>query len=295
MTASPRIAARRTARRLSRIVTAPTANLRSLPDFLIIGAQRAGTTSLFRYLAAHPSVIPPTLMNKGIHYFDMHFDRGPVWYRSHFPTDAYRAWTRRRTGGDVLTGEGSPYYVFHPLGADRIADAIPDAKVILMLRDPIARAHSQYQHEVARGFETLPFEEALACEEERLEGEEERMRHDPTYVSFSHQHHSYVARGRYAEQIRRWQTWYPADRFLVIDAGEFFADPDAGYRRVLEFLGLPGRSLPEYRRLNAHTYGGMSDEAAAMLRSRFVEPNRQLVRLLGRELSWTGGTDEDDD
>ena len=287
---SPRVLARRTAKRLSRIVTAPTSSLRSLPDFLIIGAQRAGTTSLFRYLAAHPNVVPPSL-NKGIHYFDtQNFGRGPDWYRSHFPTDAYRAWTRRRTGGDVLTGEGSPYYVFHPLGPERIAGVLPEAKLILMLRDPASRAYSQYQHEIARGFETLPFEEALEREEERLAGEEERMLSDHTYESFGLMHHSYVARGRYAEQIRRWWAWFSADRLLVIDSKRFFADPDAGFQAVLEFLELPPHSLPAYRQLNAHSYGRMSDRASTILRSRFAEPNRDLVALLGREFSWTSGS-----
>jgi hypothetical protein len=284
---TPRVVARRTAKRLARTITAPTAALRSLPDFLIIGAQRAGTTSLFRYLCAHPNVVPPVL-NKGIHYFDTGYDKGAHWYRSHFPTNAYRAWTRRRTGSEVLTGEGSPYYVFHPLGPPRVSRMLPSVRLILMLRDPVSRAYSQYQHEVSRGFETLSFEEALEREDERLEGEEERLRHDETYVSFSHQHHSYVARGRYAEQISRWWEFVPREQLLVVDSAEFFADPNGGFRRVLDFLELPPFSLPQYQQLNAHRYDVMSERASRFLRSRFAGPNRDLAELLGRELTWTG-------
>ena len=194
------------AKRASRMVTVPTSRIRSLPDFLIIGGQRCGTTSLYRYLARHPAVVSAVL-NKGVHYFDTDYDKGLNWYRSHFPSDPYKALVaRRRNVTRVITGEGSPYYVFHPLAAARIADVLPAVKAILILRDPVTRAHSHYTHELARGFESLSFEEALEREEERLEGEEERMKTDPSYYSFSHQHHSYVARGRYLEQIERWLT-----------------------------------------------------------------------------------------
>jgi hypothetical protein len=267
------------------VVTRPTTPMRRLPDFLIIGAQRCGTTSLYRYLCAHPAVAPAVL-NKGIHFFDTNFDRGVGWYRSNFPTEATLAWRARRSGSDrVITGEGSPYYVFHPLGPERIARALPGVRAILMLRDPVSRAYSQHQHERARGFESLGFEEALEAEEGRLAGEEDRMRQDPTYRSFSHQHHSYVARGMYAAQIRRWLEHFDVDELLVVDSAAFFADPDDEYRRVLRFLGLQERSLPEYRPLNAHRYDRMSDRARGFLVERFREPDRELIEL-GYRFPW---------
>ena len=100
------------------------------------------------------------------------------------------------------------------------------------------------------------------------------MRADPTYRSLSHQHHSYVARGRYAEQLRRWHGVIDPDRLLVLDSSAFFADPESGYREVLDFLGLPQHSLPSYRQLNAHSYGSMSDRARGFLQDRFREANR---------------------
>ena len=167
---SMRTYGRRVAKRASRLVTVPTTRLRGLPDFLIIGAQRCGTTSLYRYLCAHPSV-QPAVLNKGIHYFDTNHEQGTAWYRSHFPSEPYKAYLRRRRGVErVLTGEGSPYYFFHPLAPGWIAEELPEARFVVMLRDPVGRAYSQYQHEVARGFEALAFEEALEEEEERLGG-----------------------------------------------------------------------------------------------------------------------------
>lgn len=278
--------ARRAVKGASRAYTVPTIPMRALPDFLIIGTQRGGTTSLYRYLEQHPAVLPAVL-NKGIHFFDTNYEKGPSWYRSHFPTRAAKALRRRRAGGEsVITGEGSPYYAFHPLAPGRIAELLPNGRFILMLRDPISRAHSHYQHETARGFESLSFEDALEREEERLAGEEERLTADPTSYSFEHQHHSYVARGMYLEQIRRWHEAFPRDQLLILDSTEFFSNPDAVYREVLRFLGLSDRSLASYDKMNAHTYSRMSSDTLTFLRSRFEKANRDLFEYLGRTFPW---------
>ncbi|MEO8423493.1 MAG: sulfotransferase domain-containing protein [Actinomycetota bacterium] len=278
--------ARRTAKKAARLYTVPTTPMRRLPDFLIIGTQRGGTTSLYRYLEKHPSVLP-TVLNKGVHYFDTNFEKGPVWYRSHFPTTAAKGLRRRRAGGGpVITGEGSPYYSFHPLAPQRIAELLPNGRFILMLRDPISRAHSHYQHEVARGFEELSFEEALEREEERLAGEEERMIADPSYFSFAHQHHSYVARGLYLSQIQRWHSVLPREQLLIVDSTDFFSNADATYREVLRFLELAERSLPAYEKMNAHSYDRMTPRALAFLRSRVADPNRALSGYLERAFPW---------
>src|SRR5215207_413890 len=102
-----------------RILQRASSNARMLPTFLVVGAKRAGTSSLYRYLTAHPEV-RPCVSGKGTHYFDVSFGRGWRWYRSSFPL-AVR-------GG--ITGEASPYYMFHPLAPSRIAAALPDARLI---------------------------------------------------------------------------------------------------------------------------------------------------------------------
>src|SRR5919204_149042 len=170
------------------------AGSRPLPDFLVIGAQRCGTTSLYRYLEKHPNVIGAS-PSKGVHYFDMNAERSLRWYRAHFPTER----RRRQAGSGAVTGEASPYYLFHPRGPDRVRAAVPDARLIAMLRDPVDRAYSQYQQEYARGFEDAEtFERALELEPARLAGERERMLADPEYESPALQHHAdlrSVARG----------------------------------------------------------------------------------------------------
>jgi len=261
----------------------PTSGLRVIPDFLILGAQRAGTTSLYRYLTRHPAIAPAVLA-KGAHYFDTAFDRGPAWYRGHFPT----RWTAdriRRRAGAFATGEGSPYYLFHPLAAERIAAALPHAKLIVLLRDPVERAYSHWKHEAERGFEPLAFEDALRAEPERLAGESERILADPTYRSFSHQHHSYVARGLYADQLAAYLSRFPRSQVLVLPMEAFFADPDAGYRSALAFIGLPERSLSAYERVNARPRSPMPESARAALEERFREPNARLAEM-GFEMGW---------
>lgn len=251
---------------------------RMLPTFLIIGAQRAGTTSLHRYLMEHPQVVPPW-PSKGVHHFDLEPQRSRDWYRAHFA----------RAAPGRITGESSPYYLFHPLAASRVAAALPEVRVIAMLRDPVLRAHSQYQQEYARGFERCEsFERALELEPGRLEGEEQRLLADPTARSHAHQHHSYVARGMYLEQLLRWQTAIGAERMLVLIAEEFFADPAGAYRSVLRFLGLSTDPVePVFRAHNARGYGALPEPLSRALAERFEQPNRALEQHLGRRLGWT--------
>jgi hypothetical protein len=274
-------------RTVAQLYALPTAGARPLPSFLIIGAERAGTTSLYRYLVQHPQVMSATLHRKGAYYFATNFDKGVRWYRAHFPTElAMRARARRAGVERVVTGEACPYYIFHPLVPERVHALLPDARLILMLRDPVSRAYSHYQQEIVRGFEHLSFEEAIEAEPKRLAGQEERMRRDPGYYSFSHQHHAYLARGRYLEQIQRWHASFAPDRLLVIDSAAFFADPDDGFSEVLRFLELSEASLTVYPQLNARSYGQIDPKTRERLRDHFMEPNRRLEEYLGRSFSW---------
>ena len=155
-----------------------------------------------------------------------------------------------------------------------------------MLRDPVARAYSQYRHEVARGYETLPFEDALTSERERLAGEADRLTADATYRSEEHQHHSYVARGIYVDQIRRWRAHLPESQMLIVDSGDFFARPERAYQDVLAFLGLPSHELKRYPAKNARRAEPMTAAARSFLQASFDEPNRALRDLLGTPTSW---------
>jgi hypothetical protein len=263
-----------------------TARFRLLPDYLIIGTQRGGTTSLYKYLKQHPG-IGRAIFGKEVHFFDRDYSRDLDTYRSHFPTRAYKRYIRMRHGLELVTGEASPYYLAHPHAPHRIAEALPHAKLIVLLRDPVERAYSQYNHEVALGFEDLSFEEAIEREPERIAGELEKMHADPSYDSFSYRHHTYLARGHYAEQLELWYALFPKPQFLVLRSEDFFADPDRAYRTVLEFLGLPPASLGKYETFNVRQRGDVKPETRRRLTEYFTEPNERLYELLGVDFGWS--------
>jgi Sulfotransferase domain len=278
--------AKRAIRAGERRIAHPTSRFRVLPDYLIIGAQRAGTTSLYKYLAQHPGV-GAAFLGKGAHFFDTSYSGDLDSYRAHFPTRVQKRYVKLRHGMELVTGEASPYYLAHPHAPFRIAEALPDVKLIALLRDPVERAYSHYQHELARGFETLSFEEAIEDEPRRLEGELEKMRADPTYNSFSYQHHTYLTRGRYAEQLETWYSLFPKRQILVLTSEEFFADPDRIYRRVLGFLGVPPLSLARYETFNPRRYEDMDETTRGRLIEYFAEPNQRLYELEGVDYGWT--------
>lgn len=255
-----------------------TASRRELPGFLVIGAQRAATTSLYRYLVGHPQV-ESAWPSKGVHYFDKHPEQSLSWYRAHFPA---------ARDGRPMSGEGAPYYLFHPLVPSRVALTLPDVRVIAILRDPVERAYSQYKQEYARGFEdSESFERALELEPERLAGEAERMVEHPGYQSYSHQHHAYVARGMYLKQLQAWREHVPAERTLVLQTERFSADPSAGMTRVFEFLGLDVVLQDSYRKYNARPYADMDPGTRERLATAFDEPNQKLYDYLGTDFGWS--------
>lgn len=258
-----------------------TAPRRALPSFLVIGAQRSGTTSLFRALSDHPQVFRPTV-SKGIGYFDVNHVRGPRWYRAHFPLVSH---VRRHAGERGQCFESSGYYSFHPAAADRIARELPDVKVVLMVRDPVERAYSAWKHEKRRGFEDLDFAEALAREPERLEGEVERLLADPAYESYEHRHHAYCGRGRYADQVRRFQDALGPAQVYVLDADRFFAHPEAELSALLAWLGLEPTG-GTVGRWNATEPGSIDPDVRAALTAQFEAADSDLARLTGRLPSW---------
>lgn len=265
-----------------------TAALRLEPGFLMIGVSRCGTTSMFQALAAHPQLVRPA-RHKGVYYFDLNYYRGPDWYRGHFPLT--RAARRRAAPfGEPVAFEASGYYIYHPFALGRVARDIPSIKLLVMLRDPVARAYSAYKHESARGFEHVnSFEEALKLEDERLAGETERMRLDPRYEGFSHRHHSYRHRGHYAEQLERVFALFPRSQVHIVESEAYFTRPGPEYQRVLAFLGLGAFEPPAFTQPKAHPSQPMAASTSDMLRRYYAPHDERLAELLGRPASWANG------
>jgi hypothetical protein len=244
-----------------------------LPDFLGLGAQKGGTTTLQRLLEQHPGAyLPPA---KELHYFSLHYAAGEAWYRQQFAA----------ASAAQCCGEITPYYLFHPAALVRIQGLLPQARLIVLLRDPVQRALSQYFHSRRLGLEPLELEPALAAEAERLAGAEATLaaadgRHR------SHQEHSYVARSRYEQQLQRLEGLFPADQLLVLRSEDLFEQPQQVWDQLLAFLQLEPWPLP----LLQQPANAGNSEALAVPRAVRQTLRQQLAPTYGWAASHYGIT-----
>jgi hypothetical protein len=195
--------------------------LNRLPNFIIAGGMRCGTTSLNGYLREHPDVAVST--PKEVHFFDVNFGEGLDWYRERFPG----------SDGAHAVGEATPDYVYHPEAVRRISETLPDVKLIVLLRNPVDRAYSHYWHNRSRGKEPLEFEAALEAEPERIAAGGD-----------SRAVYSYADRGRYREQLERTFRHVPAERVLVRTFEALERDPADVFAAVCRFLDIDDGFVP---------------------------------------------------
>jgi hypothetical protein len=247
---------------------------RALPDAMIIGAMKSGTSSLHYYLTQHPAVIAP--LRKEVHYFDLQYGKGERWYRANFG----------KAGQAGLNLDSSPYYLFHPLAPQRAHALVPEAKLIVLLRDPVRRAYSHYWHERDKKREPLSFEDAVAAEPERVGDDEQRLARGEIEQSHAHQHCSYLARGRYAEQLERWLRLFPRERLLVLQFEDLGRAPMVTLHRTLEYLGLPALGRVKLEPRNARKYPPIKPATAERLREYFAPHNAALEAMLGEPVRW---------
>ena len=248
-----------------------------LPDFIIIGVQRGGTTSLYQYIIKHPQVVPAS--QKELHFFDYNFNKGISWYQSQFIDDI-------KGDEHILTGEASPYYIFHPHAPKRISKIAPSVKIIVLLRNPVDRAYSHYCHEIRMEIEKLSFENAIKEERRRLEGEIEKMIHDETYHSFNHQNFSYLAREIYVDQLKVWNKFFAKDQILIICSEDFYTKPHTITNEVFDFLGISKHDLSVYKIFNHENHEPMNESTRKTLIEYFKPHNEKLYKFLNRNFGW---------
>lgn len=264
-----------------RLATLPS---RVLPDFVVIGAMKSGTTSLYDHLVRQPGIV--AARTKETKFFDPPSDRGTWWYRAQFPTER----ELERSGPvRALTGEATPSYLLYPHAPAQIAAALPDARFIAILRDPVQRAWSHYRHSRRLGHEPLDsFAAAIAAEPDRIAGEWQRMVDDPGYHSDEFRWRAYATRGEYASQLERWFVHHRPERTLVIFTDDLARDPEETVRGVMEFLGrpfqVPGGGFP--RRNVSDDRSSVPRGVAADMRAHFDEHDAALAALLGRPIPW---------
>lgn len=253
---------------------------------MIIGAMKAATTALYRWMTSHPQVMAGR--RKEHHYFDQ--PAGPIAgvgdpfasYRLGFPARP-AMWVRRlRSGAPVVTGEATPAYLFHEKVPARMADVLPAAKLIVVLREPVDRAFSHHAMMLKSGAEDLPAAEAFAAEEDRLRKSRELLArgHQPERAYWTH---SYLERGYYAGQLERWLGFYPRSQMLILSYEELAADPWSAYAQCLRFIGVDPAAAPrpEFVAHNAGRRDPPDPNLVEALRDRFVESNRRLAELTG--------------
>lgn len=281
--------AKKVVRPLIRAYGRATSRTRPLPDFLIIGTKRGGTTSLLKYLRLHPQVLPmwPSAENaKKTWFFDDRYGRGEHWYRSHFPTRQQRHRVARRHGVPVLSGEAAPYYMFNPCVPARVAATMPDARLIVVLRNPIDRAWSHWRERRASGAEPLGFAEALAVEDIRIAGEESRLLADPDYISTAYDQFSYRTRGRYLEQLERWWRVLPREQMFIVRSEDMYADPNSALAGLHEFLGLPVVPVTTPHRFNYLPSEPLSPDTRSELADYYRPHVLALEERLQRNMHW---------
>ena len=252
--------------------------LKPLPDFIVIGAQKAGSTSLYHYLTLHPQIYSASL--KEILFFDYNYSNGLGWYRTHFPLAC-------RFNQQAITGEASPDYLYHPHAAERIASILPDIKLIVLLRNPVDRAISHYWWEVKDDFENLGIKEAFKNEEQRIGEEKEQVLRDKNYYSYAHEHFSYLDRGKYADQLKVYFKYFEQNKILVLNSERFFKNTQEVYDRVVNFLGLNPYTLPSKKPQNVGQNKKETDpELREELKSFFNPYNQELYQMLSTDFGW---------
>ncbi len=252
-----------------------TAEDKWAPDYIIIGAAKAGTTALHFMMQQHPQITRFPLHE--IHFFDLQFDKGMEWYKKQFP-----AVDRKK----LLVGEKSPYYIFHPWVPERVFTTCPSCKIIAILREPVSRAYSHYLMIYGKKGE-LSFEEALAMEEQWIDFATNEMLENPNFNHPKHRMHSWFSRGKYAEQLERWFQFFPREQILILTMDELKKDHQKTLNKIFEFLGLEHYPIPLIHRNKG--FQGMppiNPKTKKMLEKRYEPYNRQLEELLGIKLNW---------
>ena len=262
--------------------------MRGSPDFVIIGGQKCGTTSLYDFIVRHPDIIPAH--QKEIHYFTLQYRLGKQWYRSNFPINLSRH-NYLKKQKKLLTGEASPTYIFYPTAPNRMKKILPDVKLIVILRNPVDRAYSQYHHAIKFNIisPSTPFEKIIELSKERYAKKKEwddiLNNHDSNPTQY--RAHSFIARGVYADQLENWFKYYDKKQFLFLATEDFHKNPQQTLDQTFNFLGVIPFNANNLKNLNVGNYKEkMNEDTRKSLIEYFKLHNKRLYRLLQRDFDW---------
>jgi hypothetical protein len=257
---------------------------RAMPDFIVIGAQKSGTSSMFAYLRQHPQVVRP--LYKEPYFFDRHYQRGLAWYGRNFPSRNTIRRLNDRSGRPHLTFEATATYVFDPDVPARIARDISTRKFIVLLRNPVERAISAYWHARRMGKESRSLGQALEVDLRRYEKEKAFEDGAGPRPDAEPPHPTYLRRGIYAESISRWQSVFSPADLLVLQSETMFANPRTIMNQVFAFLGLPKEEAIDFAAQNVGGYGETDENAQKFLEDFYRPHNEWLNRISRTALNW---------
>lgn len=268
--------------RTSRTITSSS---RLLPDFIIIGYHKCGTTSLYDYICQHPNI--GSASRKEIHYFDLSFWRGIGWYRTHFPTIYEKNNIEKKTNNKFLTGEASPLYVIHPKIPGRIYDILPKVKIIILLRNPIDRAYSHFQNANLANQESINFEKTIEIDDERwdilLQNLQSDLIFDHNMKKFKIPYRSF---GKYIEHIKQWYDVFPKEQIQILTLEELENDLPGTLKKVFEFLNVPDFKIKDIEKKNVRKYDKMLPETRKLLIEYYKPYNKKLEEFLNMKFNW---------
>ena len=258
-----------------------TGPLRVLPDFIIIGSMKCGTTSLYYDICEHPCVSPAAYDEIG--FFDSNFHLGLNWYRSMFPTKR-RIEDIRRKEGVAITGEDTPFYFWNPVAAKRIQKLLPNIKLITILRNPIDRAYSEYQDLVSSESNSPSFETFI-------ENEINTRRKDSSLITEENfeifkQKNSYLLKGIYVDQLKIWAGLFPKEQIFTLSTENLNSEPITALESVFQYLNLPDYKIKNIQRQKQKKYVPMNSQTRKILIEFFKPHNERLFKFIGKKFDW---------
>jgi len=256
-----------------------------LPAFYLLGVQKSGTTALFDYLTQHPCVSQTI---KDIRFFDKYYQKGSNWYRLHFPLNPSKIFSQKTKNKQYVVGDATERYFEYPHAPQRIQSLTPNAKFLIILRNPVERTYSHYNFNVIRNKENRTFEDAIDKESKRTKVEYTKMEKDKKFYSDYYFRYAYLDRSIYATKLKRWFQIFPKEQFFIIENNELLNNTAKIYKDVLRFLNLPNLELPKYEKIFAKKY--KKPKMEQLTRQQLVEffqpYNDELYRLLGTKYDW---------
>ena len=268
---------------LSRAYRILTNQIRVLPDFIVIGSSKSGTTSLQYYLIQHPSIV----VERDVHFFEYMQTNSIEWYRAHFPTKVYKNFKKILDKEKLIVGEQTATYLFHPLIPKRIHDIIPNSKLIVILRNPVDRAYSNYQHQVREGVEKRTFEDAIKSEITRIEIGKKEPEYKINNDDFNnHVIFSYLRHGIYVDFIKAWMEFFPKEQFLILPTYDLNNNHVKFLKQVFHYLNVSNFEIKDLKRQNVGEYKKLEKSTRKFLVDYYRLHNERLFKLLGKNFDW---------